>query len=281
MIKWYADNTELSTTKSKNNVLIFGGILINENEEKKLKKIIEEVKSKYAIKTLPIKWNFKDLKITYEELSKMKDYQNLLENSFKWRQEIFEKSLDINYNIILACTERYNSEIPLGVIKEDITSISFTQSLMRVGLYAKNNFTREEFQVILDWPDSNNPKPFNREYFKAYHEGTSTKNIKYFSGPLKDLGFSDSLFFAKSTHSTMLQFADLVIGACKDYIVKNLHEIDHSLGFELTEIIKCKYNGYPDKIIEYGMNYAPKGKNYEILKTALSNSVISKFLIAC
>ncbi len=81
MLKWYADNTELSTTKTKNNVLIFGGIIIDEIEEKKLKLIIEEAKSKYVLKTLPIKWNFKDLKPTYLELSKLKEYEILLSNS--------------------------------------------------------------------------------------------------------------------------------------------------------------------------------------------------------
>lgn len=280
MKKWYADNTELSTTKTKNNVLIFGGIIINEIEEQKLKKIIEDVKSKYALKTLPIKWNFKDLKQTYQELSKLKEYENLLLNSYKWRKEIFEKSLEVDYKIVLACTERYNSNKPLSYIKEDLTSISFAQSLMRVGLYAKNNSQQESFQIVLDWPDSNNPKPFNREYFKAYHNGRSSMNIDYFSGPLKDIGFGDSLYFSKSTHCTMLQFADLVIGASKDYILKNLHEIDNSLGFDLTEMIKCKFNGFPNKIVEYGMNYAPKGKNYDLLKTSFTNSNEQYFLLA-
>ena len=84
MKKWYADNTELSTTKTKNNVLIFGGMIIDEIEEQKLKLIIEEVKSKYALKTLPIKWNFKDLKPTYIELSKVEEYESLLSSSYKF-----------------------------------------------------------------------------------------------------------------------------------------------------------------------------------------------------
>lgn len=37
MLKWYADNTELSTEKGKPNVLVFGGVIVDENSEKKLK----------------------------------------------------------------------------------------------------------------------------------------------------------------------------------------------------------------------------------------------------
>ena len=270
MEKWYADNTELSTTKGKSNVLIFGGIIIDSEEEIKLKKIIDEVKSKYTLNTLPVKWNFKDLKETYEEFDRLDDYQNLLINSYEWRREIFEKSVDINYKVILACTERYDSKIPLSKLKEELTSICFVQALTRVGMYAKNESRYNKFELILDWPDSSNPKPFNREFFRAYNFGKSSKGVNYFSGPLSEIGFIDTLYYAKSTHSTMLQFADLVIGACKEYILKNLHEFDKSLGYELTNIIKHKYRGHPNKIIEFGMNYAPKGNNYNKLKSCLS-----------
>src|SRR5690554_4942041 len=129
MEKWYADNTELSTTKGKSNVLIFGGIIIDAEEERKLKKIICDVKEKYTLATLPVKWNFKDLKDTYLEFDRMEDYQSLLKNSYEWRKEIFEKSLDINYKVVLACTERYASKIPLGKMKEELTSICFVQAL--------------------------------------------------------------------------------------------------------------------------------------------------------
>lgn len=270
MDKWYADNTELSTTKGKSNVLIFGGIIIDSVEEIKLKSIIDSVKSKYTLKTLPLKWNFKDLKETYEEFDKLSDYQNLLEQSYEWRREIFEKSLEVDYKVILACTERYDSKIPLGKLKEELTSICFVQALTRVGLYAKNESKKKKFEIILDWPDSSNPKPFNREFFRAYNFGESSKGVNYFSGPLSEIGFIDTLYYAKSTHSTMLQFADLVIGACKEYILKNIHDFENSLGSDLTNIILHKYRGYPDKIIEFGMNYAPKGNNYERLKSCLN-----------
>lgn len=258
MLKWYADNTELSTEKGKPNVLVFGGVLVDENAEKEIQKLLRDVKSKYTYPTLPVKWNFKDLKPTYQEFDRMDDYNSLLKTSYEWREEIFRKSLDINYKVILACTERYTSDKPLSKIKEQLTEICFAQSLMRVGMCTKFQKFEGNVEVILDWPDGSNPKPFNREYFRAYNLGKSSSNVPYISGPLNSLGFNDSLYFAKSTHSAVLQFADLVIGAAKEFILKTIHNFDNSLGYNLTNIILSKYQGFPNKVIEYGMNFAPK-----------------------
>ncbi|MBP1838867.1 DUF3800 domain-containing protein [Formosa algae] len=274
MLKWYADNTELSTEKGKPNVLVFGGVIVDENSEKKIEKLLRDIKSKYTYPTLPLKWNFKDLKPTYKEFNRLKEYEALLKDSYEWRNEIFTRSLDIDYKVILACTQRYPSDKPLSKIKEQLTEICFSQSLMRVGMFAKHLPFKENFEIILDWPDGSNPKPFNREYFKAYNLGQSSSQINYLSGPLINLGFNDSLYYAKSTHSAVLQFADLVIGAAKDFMLKSIHNHDHSLGYNLTSIILPKYQGYPNKIIEYGMNFAPKSSEcYTKINNEIKNNV--------
>ncbi|KKL98887.1 hypothetical protein LCGC14_1819920 [marine sediment metagenome] len=199
---------------------------------------------------------------------------NGISKTYEWRNEIFTKSLEIDYKVILACTERYNSDKPLSKIKEQLTEICFAQSLMRVGMFAKHLPFKENFEVILDWPDGSNPKPFNREYFRAYNFGKSSSGVNYFSGPLINLGFNDSLYFAKSTHSAVLQFADLVIGAAKDFILKSIHNHKYSLGHDLTSIILPKYQGYPNKIIEYGMNFAPKKSDcYAKIQQEINNNV--------
>lgn len=263
MLKWYADNTELSTDKSKPNVLVFGGVIVDSDSEKKIIALMKEVKSQFTYPTMPVKYNLRDLKNTYAEFDRVLEFNQLKEKSYEWRMEIFKRSLEIEYKVILACTERHPSPIPLKKIKEKLTGICFSQSLMRVGLFAKYRKFNDCFEVILDWPDAGNPKPFNREYFKAYNTGRSQSGVDYYSGPLIDLGFKDSLYFAKSTHSNILQFADLVIGAARDFILKTIHSYDHSLGYELTRIILQKYHGYPKKVIEYGMNFAPKeSENY-------------------
>jgi len=273
MLKWYADNSEMSTEKGKPNVLVFGGVIVDNKSEKQIEQLLKEIKSKYTYPTLPIKWNFKDLKDVYSEWNRVSDYENLKQNSYEWRTEIFERSLEIDYKVVLACTERYPSKIPLNKIKEQLIGITFSQVLMRIGLFARDLPFKNNFEIILDWPESSNPKPFNREYFRAYNTGESSNGVTYHSGPLEKLGFNDSLYFAKSTHSTVLQFADLVVGAAKDFALKTIQGTNHSLGYNLTTKILSKYRGYPGHIIDYGLNFAPKNENYRKLKDEIKKNV--------
>ena len=276
MLKWYADNTELSTDKGKINVLVYGGVIVNNSSEKKIEELLKEVKSKYTYHRLPVKWNFKDLADSYKEFKKESDYRKMLFSSNEWRSEIIEKSLNIDYKIILAATQRHLSEKPIKKIKEQLIGISFSQALMRVGLFAKNIPFAKNFEIILDWPESSNPKPFNREYFSAYNLGKSSKKVEYFSGPLHLLGFKDCVYFAKSTHSTILQFTDLVIGAAKDFIVRATSETEYqSLGYDLTVKLLPKYHGFPNNIIDYGLNFSPKNENYIKLKSNIDINLTS------
>lgn len=218
---------------------------------------------------MPIKWNFKDLSKNYKEFEKEEDYNMLLKNSYKWRTKIFTESLNINYKVVIACLERHSSIKKIKEIKDELINISFAQSLMRVGLYAQNQDWRQRFEIILDWPESSYPKPFDREYYYAYNLGKSAKGVKYFCGPLKKLRFNQSIYFTRFTHSSVLQFSDLVIGAARGFILKTIYDLDDSLGYNLTKIIKKKFNGYPDKIIERGLNYSPKNGNYDKISKEL------------
>jgi len=273
MLKWYADNSEMSTEKGKPNVLVFGGVIVDNKSEKQIECLLRDIKGKYTYPTLPVKWNFKDLECVYKEWDRQSDYEVLKQKSYEWRTEIFERSLEIDYKIVLACTERYPSNIPLKQIKEQLTEITFAQSLMRIGLFVRDLPFKDNFEIILDWPDSSNPKPFNREYFRAYNLGISSSGVEYHSGPLMNLGFNDSLYFAKSTHSGVLQFADLIIGAAKDFVLKSIQNTEHSLGYDLTVKVLSKYRGYPGRIIDYGLNFAPKNGNYEKIKDEIKKNV--------
>jgi hypothetical protein len=273
MLKWYADNTEMSTEKGKPNVLVFGGVIVDSKSEKQIETLLSEIKGKYTFPTLPIKWNFKDLEDVYAEWKRQKDYELLKQKSYEWRTKIFEKSLEIDYKVVLACTERYKSNIPLKEIKEILTGVTFAQALMRIGLFARDLPCRDSFEIILDWPDSSNPKPFNREYFRAFNFGKSSSGVPFLSGPLRNLSFNDSLYFAKSSHSGVLQFTDLIIGAAKDFILKTIQGTENSLGYDLTSKIISKYRGYPGRIIEYGMNFAPKNGNYAKIKDEINKCV--------
>ena len=228
MIKWFADDTKLSTEKGKeNNVLLFGGVLVDERAEQEIIDLLESVKKEYTFPHMPIKWNFKDLKRNYKEFEKEEDYNKLLEKSYEWRTKIFKESLKINYKVVIACLERHDSNKKIKEIKDELINISFAQSLMRVGPYAQNQDWDQRFEIILDWPESSNPKPFNREYYYAFNQGKSAKGVNYFCGPLKHLGFNQSLYYTRCTHSSVLQFSDLIIGAAKDFILKTIYGLDN------------------------------------------------------
>ncbi len=44
MLKWYADNSEMSTEKGKPNVLIFGGVIVDNKSEKQIEQLLRQVK---------------------------------------------------------------------------------------------------------------------------------------------------------------------------------------------------------------------------------------------
>ncbi|MGB2136892.1 MAG: hypothetical protein ACPHVU_04755, partial [Flavobacteriaceae bacterium] len=64
-LKWYADNSELSSVKGETDVLLFGGVILDELTSNKIKELMIKIKSQYTYPTMPIKWNMKDLKDTY------------------------------------------------------------------------------------------------------------------------------------------------------------------------------------------------------------------------
>ena len=276
MLKWFADDTQLRTTKEhkKPNVFLFGGIIIDSFEEEKLRIMMKDVKSKYTYPDLPVKWNFKDLKKVYEKFQKIDDYEKMLSDSYIWRNEIFDRSKGIDFKIVISALENFQYEKDnLKQIKGDLNCILFSNSLMRLGLYAQR-VECEEFQVILDWPENSDPTPFSKEYYYAFNRGKSKDEISFHSGKLSDLGFQESVLFTKMTHSNSLQFADLIMGSFKDFIETNLHGHECSLGTELIKKVKTKFDGFPDSIIGVGVNVPSKNRNLKSNLTKIINKYV-------
>jgi len=273
MLKWFADDTQLRTTKEhkRPNVFLFGGIIIDSFEEEKLRKIMKDVKSKYTYPDMPVKWNFKDLNKTYFKFDRLADYKKLLEDSYNWRCEIFERVQEVDFKIVISALENFQYEKNnLKKIKYDLNCILFSNSLMRLGLYSQRVNCRE-FQVILDWPENSDPSSFSKEYYYAFNRGVSKDGIAFHSGKLSDLGFQESVLFTKMTHSNSMQFADLIMGSFRDFFETNLHGHDCSLGTELIKKVKTKFDGYPNSIVGVGVNIPSRNGNLkknltEILK---------------
>lgn len=134
---------------------------------------------------------------------------------------------------------------------------------MRVALLAKE-MNSDNCEVILDWPDAGKHWVFNQEYRSAFLRGCCHEepNNKYFSGPLKPLGFSDSCLFTKMEECSLLQFCDLIVGATRDFVdfCMGKKPLDH-FGVGLVKLLVPKYRGFPGRIVGRGIVVAPKGGN--------------------
>lgn len=279
-MKWWADNSELNGIKEAEipDILMFGGIAISEDSEQELCSKIEMIKkNRCAHPRAPIKWNLKDLKYIYNKEKIDNIFTKLLESVRECRLDIFKAIADSDGTIIIACIEGYSPKRAiLKLRKDDLVRYVFTNGLMRFGLHVKGTKPRYA-QVILDWPDKGNSKPFDVEYAHAFSSGiTSDKKVPYKCGKLCDLAFSDSVYFTNMTHSTMLQVADLVVGATREFIEYCLGKKGAGQGLDCLRIVKDRFLGAPNKILGRGI-IIPSG-NREFLsciRTGIQSKLIS------
>ncbi len=256
MYKYYADDSALKKNygNSKRPVFLFGGILISREDEVELSELIKKVKKEYTGEDMPIKYNMKDLKDVYIRFNRLSEYEQLLQHSTVWRKRIIQESLKYDYTVFISCIENFQSDKKnQKSIKQDLSSFLFSNALMRVGIYAAEN-KMSHIQVILDWPEGNLSKPFDKEYYYAYNRGTNSEQQRYFSGELKKLGFDQTLYYARCNHSNLLQLTDIILGSTRDWIETELQHRDYSIGKELTQLFFHKFYGYPSRILGYGIN---------------------------
>jgi len=255
-MRWYADNSELNGIKEAeiSDIHIMGGIIVSPKSEKLLRKVVEDTKGKYGYHRAPVKWNFRDLQSVYKKHDQDHLYTQLIKSSKKWRRDIFEAVSDYDFHIILSVIEGYSpKKAVLTDIKEDLTGYVFSNGLMRYAMLVKS-MKPARAEVILDWPDGKDPTPFNKEYRWAYMKGRSKDNVSYFSGPLKDLNFHDSVVFTTMLHSTLLQLSDMVVGATRDFIKNSIGKSDDQFGIDMLKLFLPKFVGYPKDILGRGLN---------------------------
>lgn len=263
-MKWYADNSELHGIKDAGipDILLFGGLIVSHADEVCLRQKVEEIKRKYSgYSRAPFKWNMKDLKSIYSANKMEAIYGSLIENSWEWRKDVFSCLAEIDCSILISCIEGYSSD--RDVIKnkkEELSRFIFSNALMRFALHV-SEAKPTHAQVILDWPEKANAKPFDVEYASAFSYGqTHDKSVKYSSGRLCDLGFSDSVLFASMHHSTLLQVADLIVGATREFIECCLSKKEAGIGVECLRLVKQNFRGAPEKIVGRGI-VIPTGNN--------------------
>lgn len=260
MKTFYGDDSYFKSNKEieTNNITLFGGFLIEKEDEKKLIEIIQNNKGKYTHINMPIKWNMKDtsIKETYNEFKKTSNLEDLIKNSREFRLNLIRDSLSINYKIICSCIQQYSIKRDVNLkTKELVFEYMFENLITRIGNEAKSY--PDQYQIVLDWPHNNNPKPYNRNYYYMYNSKKTYSGNNNMIGPLMKLNFSPSLLFAQMNHNPLLQFADILIGALKDTIEMKLQNRDNCLGKECIDLVKNKFRSSKNgKIVGYGIAVA-------------------------
>lgn len=255
-MKWYADNSELSGIKDAEipDILLFGGVIIGADAEAFLQSEVEKIKKRHGDPRAPVKWNMKDLKKLYTKKRQVDLYEKLIASSREWRAELFTVLAAADCTLLVACIEGYSQKRDvLKQRKEDLTRYIFTNDLMRFGLHVRDT-KPPQAQVVLDWPDKGVSEPFNSEYAYAYEFGkTSDGNVTYQCGPLSSLGFSDSIMFTNMRYCQMLQIADLVVGASREFLECCLGKKQGGQGLDCLKTVRDKFRGAPYNIVGRGL----------------------------
>jgi hypothetical protein len=261
LIRWYADNSYIHGIWGAEieDILMFGGIALEQDAEQAISAIMENVKKPYKQEAdFPVKWNIKDLKEYYEKKGLAELYQALLAESKEWRSQVFGEAADIEFTIIIALIKAYSQQRETIIeTKKRLTRYVFSDALMRVGHHVKE-VNASAVELVLDWPEANQPRHiFDEEYQSALIYGVTCEKQEYHCGVLKELGFSDSIYFTSMKACSVLQFCDLVVGATREFIDLALEKDKETFGFDLLRGLNMKFRGAPKNVVGRGLRIAP------------------------
>ncbi|MEX0998423.1 MAG: DUF3800 domain-containing protein, partial [Thermodesulfobacteriota bacterium] len=248
MLRWFADNSELNSKWEAEipDILVIGGIVINTKDEPAINNEVRLIKSNYhSCSDYPIKWNIRDLKKYFEGRGLMDLYDRLLESSNECRASLLKILKKYDVTIIVSALLCYGRKRKsLKDTKNDLTSMTFTNGLMRFALHVKDK-KHENAEVVLDWPDKNLKTPFEEEYHTAYYSGSH-----FLSGPLINLGFSDSPLFSSMNENCLLQLSDLVVGASREFLKFSMDSSkENTFGLSCFKDIRPLFRGYPNNVL--------------------------------
>jgi hypothetical protein len=219
------DNSELNGIWGAEapDVLVIGGYAIARNKVAPLLKNVRAVKEKRGLNPhCPVKWNMRDLDKALMAHGLLGQSDILIGQSNVLRTELLNELTAAGATIFASAILAYsNKKQVLGETREDLVSFSFGNLLMRVGLFCKETAGGRRVDVLLDWPEGNDRRPFTTEYYTGWRYGRSgpeEKAVKYECGALTDLAFSPAPTFAGMEFEPRLQLADLVVGATREFI---------------------------------------------------------------
>lgn len=276
MIRWYGDNSELRGIWGAEipDILLFGGILIDDASTGQIVAAMNGVKSEYyEDSTFPLKWNFRDLEDHYQERGLQNLYSRLLADSRTWRINLFDQIAPINFKVFVSMISSYgSSRETLLRTRDEVARFVFVMALQRLGLCIRNHGACSA-ELVLDWPAERKRNLFDLEYRSALLKGYSADYAQgYDSGPLKNLGFGESVLFTSTVECSMLQLSDLVVGATRDLVEESLGRRQDSLGVELLKKIRNRFEGAPDNVLGRGLPIHPRqGAFYERVRDKVAS----------
>lgn len=273
MIRWYADNSELHGIwgAAIQDILLYGGLCVSEESRERLCGIMRTVKSGYDEDAdFPLKWNFLGLRDHYRNLGKEQLYERLLQASKRWRMRIFREIASVDFTIIMSIIHGYGRDRNVQRrTRQRLTRHVFSNALMRLGIHIRE-IGSPYTELVLDWPPGGDKTLFDSEYRCAYLNGRDSQQQEFYCGPLKNIRFSDSLFYASTNECALLQLCDLIVGAVKDLVDYSLERISGTYGRNRVREIKHRFRGAPDRVIGKGISIAPaQGDLYDRLRSTV------------
>jgi hypothetical protein len=226
MLIGFFDDTDLLIDEDdkKPDIFVYGGYFIVQERLSEFQERIGVIKRVHGLwDHAPLKWNMRD-----DSLRKFYDrehwlspgmYDAALAKSAAMRPQLLGLLAEFEATILVSA--RYDQshkpeELPTYF------SWAFENLLQRMGLMAQVRYPDKNypgFTVVADWPSAALERRMFDIYLGGYHfgHGIST-NQNYYSGPLKDYRFADSLYHASTLHSGPLQIADMVVGCARDFL---------------------------------------------------------------
>ncbi|MBX3654249.1 MAG: DUF3800 domain-containing protein [Ramlibacter sp.] len=264
-MRFWADDSDFysDTEQGTPDVFVFGGLIVSTEEEQQIAKAFRCIKGKYGHERAPVKWNLKDMEHYYGDSDKSKSiYEQMRRKTSDWRADVFDMLASTKAVLLVTAIEAYSDDKGLVLSHRDaLARQAFANALMRFALHVDEH-KPVHAEMVIDWPASNDRKPFNDEYHSAYRYGKNCDGQEYTAGKLHELPMADAVFFSTTRHSCMLQLADLVVGSTRDFMKACLTGAAYGPGFQMVKKVRERYRGAPGRVMSRGMNVSTGNKEF-------------------
>jgi len=261
----FFDDTDLLVDEDdkKPDIFVYGGYFIEQESLPEFQGKVCAIKRANGLwDHAPVKWNMKD-----DSLRKFYDvdhwlsedaYKLALSRSSAIRLQLFELLAKFHATVMISA--RYDKshkpeELPTYF------SWTFENLLQSMGLMAQARYPEKNypgFTLVADWPSTALERRMFDVYMGGYHLGHGiSSNQSYFSGPLKQYRFADSLYHASTLHSGALQLADMVVGCARDFLAWAIKGTKPQRIVGLFDhLVPLFYHSPNGKIANYGFKLA-------------------------